>query len=281
MSKTFITHIPYRGAGPALVDLMAGQVDIMFDGLGSSAQHIRSGKIKAIAVASNKRNPAFPNIPTASEAGLPGYEVSSWYALWAPKGTPQPIIDKMKVETWMGSKLALADGFIDEIYDPTADKKAKAEFDTEGKGMSIFARLFPDNADAVAKLDAMLDENATLHADLENAQARINDLAPLAEANATLQSELATAQASITAATVQATADAEKITALEAAAEVTAEKVSLRAAELLATQGHPAPVSLAGDSGSTEAKTKTRAEFNALDHIERGTFLKSGGKLTN
>jgi tripartite-type tricarboxylate transporter receptor subunit TctC len=98
MSKTFITHIPYRGAGPALVDLMAGQVDIMFDGMGSSSQHIRSGKIKAIAVASNKRNPAFPNLPTASEAGLPGYEVSTWYALWAPKGTPQPIIDKMTAE---------------------------------------------------------------------------------------------------------------------------------------------------------------------------------------
>jgi tripartite-type tricarboxylate transporter receptor subunit TctC len=98
MSNTFITHIPYRGAGPALVDLMAGQVDIMFDGMGSSAQHIRSGKIKAIAVASNKRNPAFPNLPTATEAGLPGYEVSSWYALWAPKGTPQPIIDKMTAE---------------------------------------------------------------------------------------------------------------------------------------------------------------------------------------
>jgi tripartite-type tricarboxylate transporter receptor subunit TctC len=70
----------------------------MFDGMGSSAQHIRNGTIKAIAVASSKRNPAFPNIPTATEAGLPGYEVSSWYALWAPKGTPQPIIDKMAAE---------------------------------------------------------------------------------------------------------------------------------------------------------------------------------------
>ena len=70
----------------------------MFDGMGSSSQHIRAGKIKALAVASNKRNPAFPNIPTATEAGLPGYEVSSWYALWAPKGTPQPIIDKMTAE---------------------------------------------------------------------------------------------------------------------------------------------------------------------------------------
>jgi tripartite-type tricarboxylate transporter receptor subunit TctC len=98
MSKTFITHIPYRGAGPALIDLMASQVDIMFDGMGSSAQHIRSGKIKALAVASSKRNPAFPNLPTASEAGLPGYEVSTWYALWAPRGTPQPIIDKMTAE---------------------------------------------------------------------------------------------------------------------------------------------------------------------------------------
>jgi len=97
-TKTFITHIPYRGAGPALADLMAGQVDIMFDGLGSSAQHIKSGKIKALAVASEKRVPAFPNLPTATEAGVPGYVVSTWYGLWAPKDTPKEIVDKMTAE---------------------------------------------------------------------------------------------------------------------------------------------------------------------------------------
>lgn len=97
-TKTFITHIPYKGAGPALSDLIAGQVDLVFDGLGSSAQHIRSGRIKALAVASNKRSPAFPNVPTAAEAGVPGYEVSTWYAMWVPKGTPKEISDKLYAE---------------------------------------------------------------------------------------------------------------------------------------------------------------------------------------
>jgi tripartite-type tricarboxylate transporter receptor subunit TctC len=97
-SKTFITHIPYRGAGPALTDLMAGQVDVMFDGLGSSAQHIRSGRIKALAVASKTRSAAFPNLPTAAEQGMPDYQVSTWYALWGVKGTPKEILDRMHAE---------------------------------------------------------------------------------------------------------------------------------------------------------------------------------------
>ncbi|QYY32239.1 tripartite tricarboxylate transporter substrate binding protein [Cupriavidus pinatubonensis] len=98
-TKTFITHIPYKGAGPALSDLIAGQVDLMFDGLGSSAQHIRAGRIKALAVASAKRSPAFPNVPTAAEAGVPNYEVSTWYAMWVPKGTPKDIVDRLYTET--------------------------------------------------------------------------------------------------------------------------------------------------------------------------------------
>ncbi len=87
-SKTFITHIPYRGAGPALQDLMAGSVDMMFDGLGSSAGHIKGGRIKALMVSGNKRSPAFPDVPSAAELGLPNYTVTTWYGLWAPKGTP-------------------------------------------------------------------------------------------------------------------------------------------------------------------------------------------------
>jgi tripartite-type tricarboxylate transporter receptor subunit TctC len=95
---TFITHIPYRGAGPALQDLIAGQVDLMFDGLGSSANHIKGGRIRALAVASTRRAPGFPEVPTSAEAGVPGYEVSTWYGLWAPKGTPREIVDRMQAE---------------------------------------------------------------------------------------------------------------------------------------------------------------------------------------
>ena len=90
-TQTFITHIPYRGAGPALQDLISGNVDMMFDGLGSSAQHIKSGRIKALMVSGNKRNPAFPDVPCAAELGLPDYNVTTWYGLWAPKGTPADV----------------------------------------------------------------------------------------------------------------------------------------------------------------------------------------------
>ena len=88
LTKTQIAHVPYRGAGPALQDLIAGHVNMTFDGLGSSAAAIAAGQIRALAVAAPARVPAFPNVPTAKEAGLDGYEVATWYALWAPKGTP-------------------------------------------------------------------------------------------------------------------------------------------------------------------------------------------------
>lgn len=95
---TFITHIPYRGAGPALQDLIAGQVDMMFDGLGSSAAHIRQGRIRALAVAADRRAPGFPNVPTTVEAGVPTYQVATWYGLWAPKGTPREVLERMTAE---------------------------------------------------------------------------------------------------------------------------------------------------------------------------------------
>lgn len=99
-TKTFITHIPYRGAGPALQDLIAGNVDMMFDGLGSSAGHIKGGRIKALMVSGGKRNRALPDVPCAAEVGLPDYTVTTWYGLWAPKGTPADaqarIIDEVR-----------------------------------------------------------------------------------------------------------------------------------------------------------------------------------------
>lgn len=97
-TKTFITHIPYRGAGPALQDLIAGQVDMMFDGLGSSAAHIKGGRIRALAVAAEKRAPGFSEVPTSVEGGVPTYQVATWYGLWAPKGTPKEAIDAMRAE---------------------------------------------------------------------------------------------------------------------------------------------------------------------------------------
>jgi tripartite-type tricarboxylate transporter receptor subunit TctC len=97
-TKTFITHIPYRGAGPALQDLISGNVDMMFDGLGSSSAHIKGGRIKALMVAGNKRNPAFPDVPSAAEVGLPDYTVTTWYGIWAPKGTPPDVTAKVADE---------------------------------------------------------------------------------------------------------------------------------------------------------------------------------------
>jgi tripartite-type tricarboxylate transporter receptor subunit TctC len=90
-TNTFIAHIPYRGAGPALNDLMGGSVDMMFDGLGSSAGHIKGGRIKALMVSGPKRNLAFPDVPCAAELGLPDYTVTTWYGVWAPKGTPADV----------------------------------------------------------------------------------------------------------------------------------------------------------------------------------------------
>jgi tripartite-type tricarboxylate transporter receptor subunit TctC len=98
LTGTNIVHVPYRGAGPAMQDLVAGQVDMAFDGLGSSASQIAGGQIRALAVASQKRVKAFPDVPTAAEAGVPGYEVSTFYALWAPKGTPPEIVERMTKE---------------------------------------------------------------------------------------------------------------------------------------------------------------------------------------
>lgn len=97
-TKTFITHIPYRGAGPALQDLITGSADLMFDGLGSSAGHIKGGRIKGLMVSGNKRSAAFPDIPSASEMGLSDYTVTTWYGVWAPKGTPADIQARMAEE---------------------------------------------------------------------------------------------------------------------------------------------------------------------------------------
>ncbi len=79
MTQTRLVHVPYKGAGPLMIDLLAGQVDLAFDGMGTSAQQIKAGKLIPLAITSDKRNPVLPNVPTVQEAGVPGYEVRTWY----------------------------------------------------------------------------------------------------------------------------------------------------------------------------------------------------------
>ena len=90
-----MTHVPYKGAGPLTSDLVAGQVDFAVMSPPSVAQHIKSGNLKALGLASDRRHPAFPDIPTTAEAGLPGFVLDAWYGLFAPAGTPQPIVDRL------------------------------------------------------------------------------------------------------------------------------------------------------------------------------------------
>lgn len=96
---TFITHIPYRGSGPALVDLMAGQVQLSFDTLASVLPHIKSGKVRALAVAAPVRNPQLPQVPTMAEAGIKGVEMGAWYGLYMPAATPKAVQDRVHAET--------------------------------------------------------------------------------------------------------------------------------------------------------------------------------------
>jgi tripartite-type tricarboxylate transporter receptor subunit TctC len=98
LTGAHINHVPYKGAGPAMQDLLGGQVDLMFDGMGTSAPQIRGNKLKALAVTSATRSPAFPDVPTMQEAGVPNYLVTSWYALWAPAGTPPEIVARLQQE---------------------------------------------------------------------------------------------------------------------------------------------------------------------------------------
>jgi tripartite-type tricarboxylate transporter receptor subunit TctC len=95
---TFVTHIPYRGSGPALVDLMAGQVQMSFDTMASVLPHIKAGKVRALAVASAKRSPQLPNVPTMAEAGLKGVEMSAWYGIYMPAATPKAVQDRVQAE---------------------------------------------------------------------------------------------------------------------------------------------------------------------------------------
>ena len=107
-------HIAYRGSGPALNDVVAGQVPIQFDNLPSASEFIKAGTLRALGVTTKERAPSFPDVPTIAEAGLPGYETYTWNALFAPKGTPKPIVDRLNAEA------------VKAVQDPGLQERLKA-----------------------------------------------------------------------------------------------------------------------------------------------------------
>jgi len=98
MAGIQLTHVPYKGSGQALIDLLGGQIDLTYASAISATPHIKSGAARALAVTTRNRSPLFPDIPTIAESGVPGYEVSSWYALVAPKGTAAAIVERLHTE---------------------------------------------------------------------------------------------------------------------------------------------------------------------------------------
>ena len=98
MAGVDMVHIPYKGAAPAMQDLVAGQIQLMFDNLASALTQVRAGKVKALAVTTAKRTPFAPEIPTIAESGLPGFDISTWFGVFAPAGTPRDALDRLHAE---------------------------------------------------------------------------------------------------------------------------------------------------------------------------------------
>lgn len=104
LTKVDMVHVPYKGSAPAVSDLLGGQISIMFDNLPSVIPHVRAGKLRAIAISTAKRSADLPNVPTIAEAGVPGYEATSWFGMFAPAATPAPVL--AKISTALGKVLA-------------------------------------------------------------------------------------------------------------------------------------------------------------------------------
>lgn len=151
LNTEFVT-VPYKGTGPAMNDLLGGQVDFMCDQTTNNASQIKAGKVKAYGMTTAKRVAAFPDIPTLSEAGLPNFTVTVWHAMYAPKGTPQPIVDKLSKALQEALKDAtLKQRFADLGSEPVSQERAtpqalrahlKAEIDKWGpiiKKAGVFA----------------------------------------------------------------------------------------------------------------------------------------------
>lgn len=98
MAGVDINHVPYKGGGPAMSDLVGGHIPLLFDVLSGAASHMRAGSVRALAVTTSKRSPSFPDVPTMAEAGVPGYETYTWNAVFAPAGLPRPLVELLSRE---------------------------------------------------------------------------------------------------------------------------------------------------------------------------------------
>ena len=128
VTRTDIAHIPYKGGGPALVDTMAGVVDMSFPVLSAVVPHVNSGKLRAIGVTGPKRSPLLPNVPTLQESGAPGYSFETWFIVFAPTGTPQPIIDKLNGALNKAiSSPQLHEKLVKDGFDPIPSTPAQAQ----------------------------------------------------------------------------------------------------------------------------------------------------------
>jgi tripartite-type tricarboxylate transporter receptor subunit TctC len=135
MAGVEMTHIPYRGSAPALLDLMGGRVQVFFDSIASALPHIRAGKLRAIAVAAATRSPLLPDLPTVAEA-IPGYSAHSWLGVFVPAGTPKPVIDRLQRE------VALV------VEDPKSRAKLmEAGFEPKSSSAEAFAKLVREEID--------------------------------------------------------------------------------------------------------------------------------------
>ncbi len=139
-----IEHIPYRGGGPALMDTIAGQVNMSFPVLSAAQQQVQAGKLRAIGVTGPKRSPLMPEVPTIAEAGLPGYAFETWFMVFAPAGTPQPVIAKLNaaLNTALNAP-ALKARMVREGFDPmpTTPEQARARL---AKEMPLWAKLIKE-----------------------------------------------------------------------------------------------------------------------------------------
>jgi len=141
MAGVRMVHVPYKGAGPAMQDLVGGQIQLMFDNLASSLGQIKAGRVKALAVTTAKRTSLAPDLPTISESGLPGFDISTWFGVFVPAKTPQPIVDKLHAE--LIRALAMPD---------VREAMIKLGAEPVGSSPQEFAAYIKSEADKYAKL---------------------------------------------------------------------------------------------------------------------------------
>jgi tripartite-type tricarboxylate transporter receptor subunit TctC len=128
VAKVEITHVPYKGGGPALLDTMAGMVDMSFPVLSAAVPHVKGEKLRAIGVTGSKRSPLLPNVPTLAESGVPGYSFETWFIAFAPANTPKPIIDKLNAALNKAlNSPDLKEKLIKDGFDPTPSTPADAQ----------------------------------------------------------------------------------------------------------------------------------------------------------